>query len=531
MPIIGNPLNSVAFLTDSFNGNASTTAFTLSAAPAGSSSILVAISGVVQAPATYGVVGTTLTFSTAPPVGTASIIVRYLGIPASGVTTTAYRTLTEFTATASQTTFTPPSYTVGFIAVYQNGVMLGSTDYTATNGTTVVLAVGALVGDLISTESFYVSSVLNALPVTGGTISGNLVVTGTETVGTIISPAALTLQTNNGTTAITVDTIQNVGIGTTSPNTKLVVGSLATGTIDSTYKGNLKIEGTETTLESQGGIEFKTTTDGYGAKIQTLSGGGTNLVFANRNASATWTERMRIDSSGNVGIGTSTFAFANRLVVKQSADNSAAGLGARIERNANDSSLFLGYRTNSDSWQINASYSSTGAFKPITFHTSDTEAMRIDSSGRVTTPYQPAFRVGRSTSQVITSGQAVLFNIASGSVSHFNIGNHYNSATGIFTAPIGGRYFFSSCLIYESVPNNTDMTDLFYITVNGGNSCYSFRRSVYVSATTGTGGYFTDHANVILNLAASDQIAISVSRSGTVHANANYSWFAGYLLG
>jgi hypothetical protein len=162
----------------------------MSVAPATSSSILVVITGVTQSPSVYSVVGTTLTFSTAPPSGTANISVRYLGIPASGVVTTAYRTLTEFTATASQTTFTPPSYTVGFIAVYQNGVMLGSADYTASNGTTVVLAVGALVGDLISTESFYVSSVLNALPVTGGTISGNLVVTGTASLGTPLAVAS-----------------------------------------------------------------------------------------------------------------------------------------------------------------------------------------------------------------------------------------------------------------------------------------------------------------------------------------------------
>ena len=178
MALIGNPLNSVAFLTDSFNGNGSTTAFTMSVAPATSSSILVVITGVTQAPSTYSVVGTTLTFSTAPPSGTANISVRYLGIPASGVTTTAYRTLTEFTATASQTTFTPPSYTVGFIAVYQNGVMLGSTDYTATNGTTVVLAVGALVNDLVTTESFYVSSVLNAIPATAGAVNSSYIASG-----------------------------------------------------------------------------------------------------------------------------------------------------------------------------------------------------------------------------------------------------------------------------------------------------------------------------------------------------------------
>jgi hypothetical protein len=136
----------------------------MSVAPAGTTNVLVVVSGVVQDPSTYGVVGTTITFSGAPPSGTGNISCRYLGIPVTGVTTTAYRTKTEFTATAGQTTFTPPSYTVGYIDVFRNGVLLGSTDYTASNGTTVVLTAGATAGDLITTESFYVSSVLNAIP-------------------------------------------------------------------------------------------------------------------------------------------------------------------------------------------------------------------------------------------------------------------------------------------------------------------------------------------------------------------------------
>jgi len=171
MSYIGNQPTSVAFLTDQFSGTGSQTAFTLSAAPANTASILVAVSGVLQDPSTYSVSGLTLTFSAAPPSATANISVRYLGIPASGVTTTAYRTVTEFTATASQTTFTPPSYTAGFINVYRNGVRLGSADYTASNGTTVVLASGATVGDLVTTESYYVSSVLNAIPATAGAIN------------------------------------------------------------------------------------------------------------------------------------------------------------------------------------------------------------------------------------------------------------------------------------------------------------------------------------------------------------------------
>jgi hypothetical protein len=149
MSYIGNTPISVAFLTDTFSGDGSTTAFTMTVAPANTSSILVAVTGVVQDPSTYSVSGTTLTFSAAPPTGTSNISVRYLGIPASGVTTTAYRTVTDTTATASQTSFTIPSYTVGYVDVFRNGVRLAAADFTATTGTTVVLANACTVGDTV----------------------------------------------------------------------------------------------------------------------------------------------------------------------------------------------------------------------------------------------------------------------------------------------------------------------------------------------------------------------------------------------
>jgi len=194
MPYIGNPIYQSAFVTDQFSGDGSTTAYTMSVAPAGVTNVLVAVSGVLQDPSTYGVVGNTLTFSTAPPSGTGNISCRYLGVPVTGVTTTAYRTVTEFTATASQTTFTPPSYTVGFINVYLNGVLLGSADYTATNGTTVVLATGAAAGNLVTVESFQISSVANAISNSAGAI--NL-------AGTLISGV---LPVANGGTGVTTST-------------------------------------------------------------------------------------------------------------------------------------------------------------------------------------------------------------------------------------------------------------------------------------------------------------------------------------
>ena len=190
MSYIGNQPTSVAFLTDQFSGTGSQTAYTLSAAPANTASILVAVSGVLQDPTTYSTSGLTLTFSSAPPSGTGNISVRYLGIPASGIVNTAYSTRTDFTATAGQTTFSVPSYTVNFIQVYRNGVLLGNADFTATSGTTVVLATAATAGDLVTTISFYVSSVLGAIPATSGAVTTAYLLDGSVTAAKMAASGA-----------------------------------------------------------------------------------------------------------------------------------------------------------------------------------------------------------------------------------------------------------------------------------------------------------------------------------------------------
>jgi hypothetical protein len=59
--------------------------------------------------------------------------------------------------------------------------MLGSADYTATNGTSVVLASGASAGDLVAIESFYVSSVLTAIPNTANAVNSLLISDGAIT--------------------------------------------------------------------------------------------------------------------------------------------------------------------------------------------------------------------------------------------------------------------------------------------------------------------------------------------------------------
>ncbi len=74
----------------------------------------------------------------------------------------------EYTATAGQTTFTGAddnaltlSYTAGSIIVTLNGVVLDASDYTATNGNSVVLAVGASAGDELNVRAFSTFDIAN----------------------------------------------------------------------------------------------------------------------------------------------------------------------------------------------------------------------------------------------------------------------------------------------------------------------------------------------------------------------------------
>jgi hypothetical protein len=70
-------------------------------------------------------------------------------------------------------------------------------------------------------------------------------------------------------------------------------------------------------------------------------------------------------------------------VVKQSADTSVASLGVLAQASTTDTFISIGYGSVSDTCRVYSSYISTGAFKPLTFWTSDAERMRIDSSGNV----------------------------------------------------------------------------------------------------------------------------------------------------
>jgi hypothetical protein len=69
--------------------------------------------------------------------------------------------------------------------------MLGSADYTATDGLTVVLVSGATAGDLVEVISFSVSSVLNAIPATAGSVGTTFLADSSVTTAKIAAGAVV----------------------------------------------------------------------------------------------------------------------------------------------------------------------------------------------------------------------------------------------------------------------------------------------------------------------------------------------------
>jgi len=125
--------------------------------------------------------------------------------------------------------------------------------------------------------------------------SMSTIINATTTNGVVIQPdnsGSLVLQTNSGTTALTIDTSQNVGIGTTSPTQKLqVYSSGASG-------GAIQITNASTGAISTDGLLL-----GYD--------GSNDVIINNQEATATkfytsGTERMRITTGGEVYIAGST---------------------------------------------------------------------------------------------------------------------------------------------------------------------------------------------------------------------------------
>lgn len=135
--------------------------------------IMVYVNGYKLPPADYAAVnGTSITLNVGSNVNDEVETVVF-----GGQTLAASSTLqrTSFIATSLQTTFAV-TYAIGMILVKVNGLIVPTSDYTANNGTSVIFALGVPTGTEIEFLVFSAMNLVNAVPSTGGTMTGALAV-------------------------------------------------------------------------------------------------------------------------------------------------------------------------------------------------------------------------------------------------------------------------------------------------------------------------------------------------------------------
>ena len=175
----------------------------------------------------------------------------------------------------------------------------------------------------------------------------------------------LQLASNNGTVGLTVDTSQNVGIGTASPSQKLEVS----GNILLSNNQYLGIK--DTTGASVGFPIYTGSNDAIFGYLASGSTGISTYQFRTGNN----TERMRIDSSGNVGIGTNnpTQKLQVQGFIKTGSGGSTGGglefpyssdTASRSWRTKNDEVTFGDYAITQSTTQTGSTYVTQARIDP-----------------------------------------------------------------------------------------------------------------------------------------------------------------------
>ena len=192
------------------------------------------------------------------------------------------------------------------------------------------------------------------------------------------------------------------------------------------------------------------------------------------------TNTLYVDSTNNnVGIGTSSPAqkvhVGGNIRVSSASENTIITNGANFTTGAVTDSAIL-YNSGS-----------------LLFGNGSTERIRIDSSGRVTMPYQPAIQISAMNVAVGSYSTGGTVFVQSGGMS-------YNSSTGAITVPVAGNYRITYAG-FSSAANSYVMMSL---RKNGGHYGYS----ECFAASNGGWIYVSANQTMIVNMSTSDYLQV-----------------------
>jgi hypothetical protein len=334
------------------------------------------------------------------------------------------------TISASTTLTTALQYTAD-----TTGTLVFKTGATPTTALTIGADQSATFAGTVNfaTAGFTNLSITGVATFAAGTVSLPSITTAGDTNTGIYFPAADTIAfTEGGVESMRIDSSGNVGIGNSNPS---AFGGLTSLSIGGSNRGLLTVRNASNA--DRGYVYFDSTNfsvESVGTALNLVSPTSQPILFTTAG-----TERMRIDSSGNVGIGTTT-------------PNGALGIARGVGVNAYVEIAGNGNTTGTSSLLLGQDGTGTAycwqrANGVLLFGTNSTERMRIDSSGNVgigtSSPAMGVHIVRNWTSGKSTVGAQTITSFASGGTAGFGNYDSDGSRAGYFYSDVSNTYLYS----------------------------------------------------------------------------------------
>jgi len=504
--------------TNTYTGDGSTTAFTLSTAPDDEENLMVFVDGVFQAHNAYSVSGTTLTLSAAPASG--RVITAYHSTTTVGGSNNTINTMTGDNSDTTLTLSVAPVHENN-VQVYFDGVYQSKSNYSI-SGTTLTFSTAPPTGVLVeaitntNTSSTTANQLLDADSDTKIQVEESsdedkirFDIAGTEKA--VLESTGLTV--NDGT-IITVDDNSDVltlkQTNADDNGVKLAFVKDSASPADADQIASISFYGDDDAGNANEFVSIKVVAD----DVSNGSEDG-HLKFFTQGG-GTLAERMRIDSSGKVGIGTGSDSLTRELTVKLAGQADVSIVGA-----TNQYAQLLFGDTDADNKGIVA-YDNTN--DKLELWTSGAAAVRVDANGHVTMPKQPAFQVRKTgyQSNIGTTLETVTWDDEV-----FDVGDNFASNT--FTAPVTGKYQLNVTLRLQNIDTDHDYVQVKLATANREYEIHIVDTGVFDQDSA----YQTFNGSVLADMDASDTAYLRIRAvGGTAQTDISYSGdahFSGYL--
>ena len=306
----------------------------------------------------------------------------------------------------------------------------------------------------------------------------------------------------------------------------VIARDVSNGSEDIEYKIEMMTAGAVANRFSLAPTESIFNEDSVDVDFRVESNGNANMLTVNGGS-----DLVGIGADPDLGVGlhikvadssASATSHGDELVIEDGTSGANVGISI-LSATDGEGRINFGDSGDNDIGMIRYNH----ADDSMTLITSNANGLVIDSTGAVTMPLQPCFRVGNGTQNNITAGANATL-IFSNEI--FDVNADFNTGTYTFTAPVAGKYHFDVLLRLSGSDAAADYSQLVLIGSNRNTTLATFINSVHM----GSDETIDLKGSTVLDMDAADTASARIRIQGgsnQADVDTDGSYFTGHLIG